>query len=334
MKPALSTFLLFLAAIILGARFSVHLVLERTAGDFPVPTEFTVKPGQGFGEIARSLKHHGLIRSSRPLILWARWQDLDRRIHPGSYLFEKPLSPLAILARFRSGSIQWVRVTIPEGLRASEIIPLLVGAGMGTAEEYAALLKDPDFLNSLFLPIPNIEGYLYPDTYFFAPETNARKAIFSLTTRFHEVFNDDLRGNAAEAGFTAHEVVTLASVVEKETGQAEERPLIASVFLNRLKIGMPLQSDPTVIYGIEKFDGNLTRKHLRTPTPFNTYTNRGLPPGPIASPGLKALLAVLEPAESDFLYFVSRNDGTHQFSRNLADHNRAVNRFQRARAHR
>ena len=332
MKRALPILLVLLATGLLAARFGFHLALERTAPGARSPAEITIAKGEGFGSVARRLERDGLIPHTRALSLWARWKDLDRDIFPGTYLFEKPLSPLEILDRFREGAIQLTKVTIPEGYRATEIVGVLSEAGLGAADELATLLADPDFVITLGLPGTGVEGYLYPDTYLFAPGTDPRKVILSTTKRFHEVFDQEMREKAELAGLSVHEVVTLASVVEKETSQAKERPLIASVFLNRLRIGMPLQSDPTVIYGIECFDGNLTRKHIETPGPYNTYTERGLPPGPIASPGREALVAVLESEESNFLYFVSRNNGTHVFTRSLKEHARAVNRFQRSRS--
>ena len=333
MKRALPILLVLLATGLLAARFGFHLALERTAPGARSPAEITIAKGEGFGSVARRLERDGLIPHTRGAFALGPLEGpRPPTFSPEPYLFEKPLSPLEILDRFREGAIQLAKVTIPEGYRATEIVGVLSEAGLGAADELATLLADPDFVVTLGLPGTGVEGYLYPDTYLFAPGTDPRKVILSTTKRFHEVFDQEMREKAELAGLSVHEVVTLASVVEKETSQAEERRLIASVFLNRLRIGMPLQSDPTVIYGIECFDGNLTRKHIETPGPYNTYTERGLPPGPIASPGREALVAVLESEESNFLYFVSRNDGTHVFTRSLKEHGRAVNRFQRSRS--
>jgi UPF0755 protein len=174
----------------------------------------------------------------------------------------------------------------------------------------------------------SLEGYLFPDTYYFPRNTPIDRIIQTMLDRFNTVFTPAWADRARGIGLSRHQVVTLASIIEKETGAAGERPLIASVFHNRLARGMRLQSDPTVIYGIEDFDGNLTRAHLETPTPYNTYQVAGLPPGPIASPGRAALEAALFPEETDYLYFVARGDGTHQFSTRLDEHNEAVRRYQ------
>jgi UPF0755 protein len=231
----------------------------------------------------------------------------------------------------RNGEAMVIRVTFAEGTRAADVARVLVQAGIGRESDYQMLYADPAFVRSLGVPSDSIEGYLFPDTYFFSPLDPARKVVAAVTKRFHEVFDREVRADAERLGLAMHEVVTLASIIEKETGRPEERPLIAAVFRNRLRLDMPLQADPTVIYGITSFDGNITRRDLETPGPYNTYTSAGLPPGPIANPGEQSLLAAVRPAVGDYLYFVSRNDGSHEFTTNIADHNRAVNRYQRRR---
>lgn len=191
------------------------------------------------------------------------------------------------------------------------------------------LADDPEFLLAAGVPGPQLEGYLFPDTYRFAPGTDVREVLTTMVRHFHDRFDAERHRRAAERGLSVNEVLTLASIIEKETGKPEERALIAAVFTNRLRIGMPLQSDPTVIYGLPAFDGDLTRADLAHPSPYNTYVVGGLPPGPIANPGLAAIDAALAPAASPALYFVSRNDGSHAFSTTLAEHNRAVGRYQR-----
>jgi UPF0755 protein len=176
-----------------------------------------------------------------------------------------------------------------------------------------------------------LEGYLYPDTYNFPRFTKPEEILRTMVARFHQFFTPEVKAQAAALNMTEHEVVTLASIIEKETGQEDERPLIAAVFQNRLKKKYPLQSDPTVIYDIPNFDGNLTRAQLTTSTPFNTYMHPGLPPGPIANPGIKSILAALHPAPVSYLYFVSKNDGSHQFSSTLTEHNQAVHHYQKKR---
>jgi UPF0755 protein len=317
------------AAAAAGRYAFVHL-LQKPARGFPELVRLDVRPGDSFGQVAARLEAVGAIPSARALTLWARWKGFDRSIRAGAYEFRNPLAPLEILEKMRNGEALLLRVTIPEGATASEVASLLERAGVGTKAEYDALFAEPDFPRSIGIPADSVEGYLFPDTYFFSPLTSPRAVLARLARRFREVFEPQMERRAAELGMSVHQVVTLASIVEKETALPSERPLVASVFLNRLRRGMPLQADPTVIYGISGFGGNLTRRDLQTPTAYNTYTFPGLPPGPIANPGREALLAVLHPADTDFLYFVSRNDGSHEFSATLAEHNRAVRKYQKA----
>jgi UPF0755 protein len=220
-------------------------------------------------------------------------------------------------------------VTIPEGLTFRQIVSLLTEKGLGSADSFLCLNSDPAFLEKWGLPWQGIEGYLFPDTYYFSRFASAEEILGQMIGHFYKVFKSDLYRQAETLNFSVHEVVTLASLIEKETGTALERPLVSAVFHNRLKKGIPLQCDPTVIYGIADFDGNLTRDHLRTLTPYNTYVIQGLPPGPIANPGLKSLQAALRPANEDYLYFVGKGDGSHLFSSDLATHNRAVQQYQK-----
>jgi UPF0755 protein len=187
---------------------------------------------------------------------------------------------------------------------------------------------DPETVRGQGIEADTLEGYLFPDTYYFPRGLDSATIIATMVKQFRAAFKPAWEQQAEALGMTVHEVVTLASIIEKETGAPEERPLIASVFHNRLKKGMRLETDPTVIYGIPDFDGNIKRRHLETYTPYNTYKIKGLPPGPIASPGALALEAALYPAQSEFLYFVSKKDGTHQFSRTIKEHNAAVRKYQ------
>lgn len=330
MKRAL---LLLLVAAVAGSaavRFAFLVLLERPAPALAAPVRIDVEAGESFRATARKLEAAGLVPSALVLTLWARWTHVDRQIRHGAYRFAEPLSPIALVEKMRSGEAMIVRVTLPEGATAGDLARALESAGLGAAQRYVALMHDAAFAGTLGVPADGLEGYLYPDTYFFSPLDAPEKILATFVARFRKVFTAEMTEEARRAGFTLHEVVTLASVVEKETGRAEERPLVAAVFRNRLRIGMPLQADPTVIYGLAGFDGNLTRKHLETPTPYNTYTAAGLPPGPIANPGGASLLAVLHPAPVGYLYFVARDDGSHEFNSSLADHNRAVNRHQRS----
>jgi UPF0755 protein len=240
------------------------------------------------------------------------------------------MSPLNILNILKKGAIITHPYTIPEGFTARQIGELYDKKGLLNMHEFLEAAGDSDIAGHYGISGPGLEGYLYPDTYQFGLGLSPKAVINVMVKRFQEVI-DPFRARAKELGMTIEEVVILASIVEKETGRAEERPLIASVFLNRLKKRMRLESDPTVIYGLNGFNGNLTKKDLTAYTPYNTYVIPGLPPGPIANPGMEAIRAVLYPAESDYLYFVSKNDGTHHFSKTLSEHNRAVEIYQKKR---
>ena len=222
------------------------------------------------------------------------------------------------------------QVTVPEGLTVEQVATIFAGQGWVRRDRFLALARDPGFLSGLGIEVEHLEGYLFPETYTLIRQETDEASVLRLMVAQFEREWATIR--PAEPGpMTRHQLVTLASIVEKETGVAEERPLIARVFLNRLQRNMRLQSDPTVIYGIPDFTGNLTRAHLRQATPYNTYVIPALPPGPICNPGRAALEAVLRPADANALYFVSKNDGTHVFSTNLADHNRAVRTYQKTR---
>jgi UPF0755 protein len=221
------------------------------------------------------------------------------------------------------------RLVLPEGLRMEEIAARIEAAGLGSAAAFLAVARDPASPAAFGVEGEDLEGYLFPETYALARGVPARDVARMMVEPFHSVWST-LEPSARARGVAMREVVVLASLVEKETGAPEERPLIASVFLNRLARGMRLETDPAVIYGIADFDGNLRRVHLEdAANPYNTYAHGGLPPGPIANPGAAALRAVVEPAQSDYLYFVAKKDGTHQVSRTYSEHVRAVNRFQR-----
>jgi UPF0755 protein len=288
----------------------------------------SVAPGESFRSVCARLQSTGVVRNGWLLRLWARWQGLDRLIRNGDYRFDAPLAPIEVLARLRSPSAALHRVTIPEGSTLHQAATLLAGAGFGGADQFLCLAQDPNFLVELDLPASGLEGYVFPDTYRFAWSASPEDILRTMVGRFREQASG-LRARRVAAAMSEQEMVTLGSLIEKETGAAPERALVSAVFHNRLRIGMLLQSDPTAIYGREE-GGAPTAADLTVDTPYNTYRNRGLPPGPICNPGRSALEAALSPAAVSYLYFVSRNDGTHEFSTTLDAHNRAVARFQRA----
>ena len=297
-------------------------------GSDPAERAVRIPPGTGFQAVCNILVDRGLVHDPRRFKLLARVRGLDKQLKAGNYRIKGDLSPEALLAALVSGREHLHRLTIPEGFNLVQIADAVADAGFGEAEAFLKMIRDPAVAQQHDLPGDTLEGYLFPDTDLFPTETAHGEIVGAMVKRFQEQFPAEWKARAEALKMSVHEVVTLASIIEKETGDPKERPLISSVFHNRLKKGMRLETDPTVIYGIEDFDGNLKRKHLRTYTPYNTYKIKGLPPGPIASPGAKALEAALYPAESDYLYFVSRKDTTHQFSTNIKDHNAAVRKYQ------
>ncbi len=293
--------------------------------------EVRVEPGEPFSSVVRRLKDNDVIPNERLFSLWARLSAMDKKIRWGLYRFELPLSPREVLNRMVLGRGLLYRITIPEGLTVRKIADLLEKREMAKKGRFLAEATDPELLSLLGLDGKGIEGYLFPDTYYFAPFVTERDLLVAMADQFRVIFNPKMAEQAKQIGLNLHEVVTLASLIEKEAGIEAERPLVSAVFHNRLKYKMPLQSDPTVIYGLEHFAGNLTRRDLQSRSPYNTYRIQGLPPGPICNPGLSSLMAALYPAPVSYLYFVSKNDGSHLFSRSLREHNRAVKVYQRGR---
>jgi UPF0755 protein len=298
------------------------------------PVRVVVPPGATAETIARQLHALGLVRHPLVFRALARARGLGGRLKAGEYALSGPLSLEGILDALARGDVVRRDLTVPEGRSLDEIAALVAAEGLGL-EPFLAAARDPAPVRDLDPGATDLEGYLFPDTYDVPQSPEAPRALVRrMAQRFREVIAPELP-RIAERRMSVREVVTLASIVELETARADERPRIAAVFLNRLDKGMPLQTDPSIIYALKKagrWDGNIRRRDFDVPSPYNTYRRPGLPPGPLGSPGREAILAVLEPARTKELYFVSRNDGSHEFSETLADHNRAVNRYQRRRA--
>jgi UPF0755 protein len=321
--------LVLLAAIGTGLAFyDIARYAQRPDADTTERQTLTIRSGEGFGSITAQLQACGLIRTPFKFRLYARFAGYHTQLKAGEYELSGQMTPRQILETIKGGKVRLYRVTIPEGYQLRQIAEVIAAAGFGNAQDFQRLATDPEVARTAGIEADTLEGYLFPDTYHFPKGLAQRAIIDAMVKRFQAEMTDEWRARAREIDLTLHEVVTLASIIEKETGDPAERPLISSVFHNRLRKGMRLETDPTVIYGIQDFNGNLTRKDLRRPTPYNTYVIKGLPPGPIASPGQAALEAALYPAESDYLFFVSRRDRTHQFSTNWKDHNKAVREYQ------
>ena len=294
------------------------------------PVEIAVRQGAGVTAVARQLVDAGMLAEPYSLRILARATDRSGAIHAGTYRFDKPLTPIELLDKLARGDVVLAEIRFVEG---STFRQWLAQLEQDSKLRKSLPTRDDAAVRALLgLGDQSVEGWLFPDTYRYAPGITEGE----LLKRAHAAMKKRLEAAwaAREPGLplkTPYEALILASIVEKETGAAAERPLVASVFVNRLRKGMRLQTDPTVIYGIgEKYDGNIRKRDLTTDTPYNTYTRDGLPPTPIAMPGAASLAAVSRPAQSDYLYFVGKADGTgtHQFSRTLEEHNRAVAKYQ------
>jgi UPF0755 protein len=327
-KSILATLLIIAASALLSVALIAASIFNHRPDDNPAVAEIRVEAGDSLAAVVRKLRAQKLIANERLFLLWARLSGVETKIHLGLYRFETPVSSREILERLATGKGVFYKVTIPEGLTVKEIAALLGKMQIADGEKFLSAASSPELLASLRLPKEGIEGYLFPSTYYFMPFTPERNIVVALAEQFRKVSWPVLERSNGAQGLTPHELITLASIIEKESAIEAERPLISAVFHNRLKLSMPLQSDPTVIYGLKDFRGNLTRKHLQDPSPYNTYRISGLPPGPICNPGLSSIKAALDPADVPYLYFVSKNDGTHQFSDTLQAHNQAVRMFQ------
>ena len=293
---------------------------------------FDIPPGQSFRQTVQNLSDKKLIEDARKFRWYARWKNLDRSMKVGEYEITPNMSPHDILILITSGAQKLRSFTIPEGTHMYDVARIIHHAGLSESEQLLKVFRDQALIQKLIgEERESLEGYLYPETYAFSKYVSAEDIARKLVQTFLENFNA-IESKYGLTSLTRHELVTLASIIEKETGAAFERRLISSVFHNRLKKGMRLQTDPTILYGILDETGvmskNITRKDLQTKTRYNTYKIDGLPPGPIANPGKEAIEAAFNPEQSQMLYFVSKNDGTHVFSTNLVDHNRAVKAYQ------
>jgi UPF0755 protein len=323
--------LLLLVALVAGAFYASVRVPVREAAD--APQVLVVEPGDSVRQIGQRLHALGLVSHPELFRTLVVARGDAARLRAGEYALEGRLTLEQIVDKLVRGEVVRRTLTVPEGSSLEDIVRLGVAEGLdGRALRAAAADAGP--IHDLDPQARDLEGYLFPDTYEITRQPGAAGLLVKrMLQRFREVMAPRL-GEVAERGLSLREVVTLASLVERETALADERPRIAAVFHNRLRIGMPLQTDPTVIYALRlagRYDGNIRKADLDIDSPYNTYRNSGLPPGPIASPGRAALEAALQPAPGKELYFVSRNDGSHHFSQTLAEHQQAVNFYQRRR---
>jgi UPF0755 protein len=317
-------------AVLATALLCAFLLLDKhPAGNWEEKLVLVPK-GSSFPEVVGRFREGGIL--PHPLVFRALVMitSTARRLHYGEYAFPTPPSTYDVWKRLVEGDVINYTVLVPPGANIYDVAAQIEAIKLAKAEAFLAAAASPAVLGRLEIPGESAEGYLFPDKYIFVKPVTPEEIVERMVREFRRNVPPDAEKRAGEAGLSLHQVVTIASIIEKEAGLEEEKPIVSAVIRRRLALGMPLQMDPTVIYEAKRFDGTVTRKDLRAEGPYNTYLNRGLPPGPIANPGLAALNAALNPSKAEYLYFVSRNDGSHTFSRTLAEHNRAVETFRRA----
>lgn len=312
--------------LVLGTGFLVlGLVMAALVGFYifvpiqPKTTEITITPGMTLKQIGGHLEKGGFVRNAWAFMTYTTLTGSAQKLQAGDYRFKKPVTVPQVLRKLVKGLVILNKIQIIEGWTVEQIADYLA---------QQTFIKDPSFVETFLLLAKDQEGYLFPETYNFSSSAAPQDYLKTFVTHFEKFYLTTVAHLTSLPTFSMHEIVTLASMIEKETGVGTERPWIASVFYNRLKKKMPLSSDPTVIYGLKNFDGNLRKEDLANPHPYNTYVHPGLPPGPICNPGRASILAALQPAQTDYLYFVSKNDGTHHFSKTAAEHANAVRTYQ------
>jgi len=291
---------------------------------------FEVEKGQNVRTVAEALKARGLLRKSTPFILLYKFFYQPRSIRAGEYALRPGFGIRETLETLLQGKVHLYSVTVAEGLTGTETFEAFISASFGDKETFATAFAGTAEIGLLDPKAADLEGYLFPETYHFPKGAAAAEILNRMVSQFKETFGPDDRRRAAELGMSPRDVVILASLIEKETSRLEEKPLVSAVFHNRLRLGMKLDCDPTIIYALKRagpFEGPLRTKDLKFDSPYNTYLYRGLPPGPICNPGLVSIKAALFPASADFLYFVADRNGGHVFSRTIREHQAAVRNY-------
>lgn len=323
---------LLLAAVLLVPAFTAWLARELSTpvGKESAAVFFDVEKGRSARGVVEGLRQRGLVRSVLPLRLACRLFYPEERFKAGEYQFSPPLKPKDVLFQVFKGRIYLQPFTIPEGLAGRDIAELLRPGDVEASAAFERAFLDVGLIADWDPRAKDLEGYLFPDTYHLPRQAPMAEFVAAMIAEFREVFDEGRRLRAAELGMSVRDVVTLASLIEEETALPEERPLVSAVFHNRLRIGMKLDCDPTVIYALKlenKYAGRLLLRDLKFPSPYNTYVHPGLPPGPISNPGKTSIDAALNPAPEKYLYFVLQGDGSHRFSRTLGEHLDAVRKY-------
>jgi len=328
-------FLILVALVVVAGGVLAGTLYRRTSEPYKgyegAEQFVTIEPGSSTRAIGRRLIDAGVVKNDITFraALWRTGRA--RSLQAGEFRFDGPMTPTEVIEKIARGDVYTRRITFPEGLTVREMARIYEQQGFGKAAAFVEASRDTSAVRDIDPVAADLEGYLFPETYALARDTTAANLVAQMVARFRQLFTAEMQQAARALDLTPRQAVTLASLVEKETAQPSERPVVAAVYLNRLKIGMGMQADPTVIYALQRagrYDGNLRRGDLQFDSPYNTYRYPGLPPGPIASPGLGSLQATVAPAKVEYLYFVSRNDGSHVFARTLAEHNENVRQYQ------
>jgi peptidoglycan lytic transglycosylase G len=334
MKTSSKIIIFFIfVALAVAASIGASSYVAVTRWHSPAAVEVNIRPGTSVKGIAGELARQEVIRTPKMFELYVRVKGVGDKLRAGMYDFPAGVTMVEVINKLVRGDVRQYQFKIIEGWTIKDIAAALDGKDFLVSDDmprqFSALAHDKAFANELGVKnADSFEGYLFPDTYLVDMNLTADKLIRRLVDQYNQVWSSLDQTKLSERDMTPRQVLILASIVEKETGDPKERPLVASVFLNRLRQGIALQSDPTIIYGLPNFDGNIRKKDIKNPHPYNTYVHSGLPPGPIANPGKASLDAVLNPAKTNYLYFVSKNDGTHVFTSSLSDHLRAVRKYQ------
>lgn len=318
------------AGIILLALLQLGSFLLRPPSSVKEFREVLIPSGASYRSVAEELKEQGVITNVDMFVALGKLMGVTKNIRAGFYSFNTAMRPTEVIDYLAGGRIIEFQVVLPEGITMMKTAAILAEAGLADNAEFMSYATDPVFIRSLGIQADTIEGYLFPATYYFPKGITVEGIIRRLVSKYHDVFGEDLKARAAELGMSEHQVITLASLIEREAMMDKERLLISAVFHNRLRVGMRLQCDPTIIYSLEqkgRWNGILTKADLRRDDPYNTYTRTGLPPGPIANPGKPSIIAALYPADVGYIFFVSKTDGTHFFSNTLEEHNEAVQEY-------
>lgn len=330
MKKLVILFFILVVAAGAGA-YALYQQAHESFQGYESERIIDIPAGSGPNAIGQNLVASGVVRDELTFRVALWLSGSARRLQAGEYRFDRPMSPLDVIGKIARGEVDLRPLTFREGLTIAEMAKVFEASGLGSASSFVEAANDVSLIGGLDPGARNLEGYLFPDTYALPRSAEAARVVRVMVDRFQQVLSGDLKAAAKARGLSIRELVTLASLVEKETAKPEERSLVSGVYANRMRIGMGLQCDPTVIYALQqagKFDGNLRREDLAFDSPYNTYRYPGLPPGPIAAPGQGSIEAAAHPADVEYIYFVSRNDGSHEFARTLDEHNRNVRKYQ------